>query len=283
MSRTRHPLLLVLPILVFAAFFAACGDDNDGDATTPASTPTAVPLSGGITVFAASSLTNAFNEIGGAFHDANPGASVTFNFAGSQDLRTQLEQGARADIFASADTKQMDNAVASGVASAESSVFAHNRLVVIVPKANPAGIQTLQDLANPNIKLVLANAGVPAGKYSRQSLDTASADPAFGAAYKDNVLTNLVSEEANVKQVAAKVQLGEADAGIVYSSDVTPELSKDVTKIDIPDTHNVVATYTIALTAEPSNEAVARAFIDFVRSDDGQAILVSHGFLVAGS
>ncbi len=278
MPRLKYLLVLPLAIFAFAVFFAACNDDDD-DEEVVATTPAASPLSGEITVFAASSLTAAFTEIGDVFHEANPDAGATFNFAGSQDLRTQLEQGASADVFAAADTKQMDMAVASGVVADESTIFAHNRLVVIVPKANEAGIATLQDLANPGIKLVLASADVPVGNYSRQFLDKASADPAFGADYKDRVLANLVSEEANVKQVSAKVQLDEADAGIVYSSDVTPELAEDVTIIEIPDAFNVIASYPIALTAEPPNSTTAQGFIDFVLGDEGQAILRTNGFI----
>jgi molybdate transport system substrate-binding protein len=269
---------------VAAALFTACGDDDDEEtngATSSPATSTAAAVSGEVTVFAAASLTAAFTEIGEAFQGANPDAGTTFNFAGSQDLRTQLEQGASADAFASADTKQMDSAVASGVAVADYTVFVHNRLVVIVPSDNPAGIETLENLANSGYKLVIANSDVPVGNYTRQFLDKASADPAFGADYKDKVLANVVSEESNVKQAVAKVQLGEADVGIVYSSDVTPDVSEGVTKIDIPDTLNVIASYPIALTTEPANSDAASAFIDFVLSDDGQAILVSYGFIPA--
>jgi molybdate transport system substrate-binding protein len=278
--------LVALAIVACASIFTACSDDDDEEsdgATASPAAATAPSVSGDVTVFAAASLTAAFTEIGEAFEDANPDAVVTFNFGGSQDLRTQLEQGAGADAFASADTKQMDMAVASGVVADDSEVFAHNRLVVIVPKSNAAGIETLDDLTNPGAKLVLANTDVPVGSYSRQFLDKASADPTFGADYKDNVLANLVSEEGNVKQVVAKVQLDEADIGIVYSSDVTPEVSEDVTKIDIPDAYNVIATYPIALTSEPGNKEAAQAFIDFVLSDTGQKILVSHGFIAVES
>jgi molybdate transport system substrate-binding protein len=265
--------VLALPAF---ALFAACSDDDETAPTVPTSTTASV--SGKITVFAAASLTEAFSEIGDAFRVANPGVSVTFNFGGSQELRTQLEQGAGADVFASADKRQMEMAAASGVVPADSTAFARNRLVVIAPANNEAGIATLQDLARPGVKLVLANADVPVGGYSRQFLERASADPAFGLGYGEAVLANLVSEESNVKQVAAKVQLDEADAGIVYSSDVTAELSEAVIPIDIPDELNQIATYPIALTSETSNEEAALAFVAFVLSDQGQAILTAHGF-----
>jgi molybdate transport system substrate-binding protein len=280
-KKWKYVLLVALVVAAVLTLFTGCDDDGEGESeeATTAATSGAEAVSGDVTVFAAASLTAAFTEMGEAFQDANPDASVTFNFAGSQDLRTQLEQGASADSLATADTKQMDQAVTSGVVAEGSEIFAHNRLVVIVPADNPAGIEALQDLANSGVKLVIANADVPVGNYTRQFLDKASADPEFGADYKDAVLANVVSEESNVKQVVAKVQLGEADAGIVYSSDVTPEVSGDVTKIDIPDEYNVIADYPIAMTAEPGNEEGAQAFIDFILSDEGQQILESHGFI----
>lgn len=276
--------LLLAAALALVTALGGCGDeDREGDTVSTSATQGAPSVSGSITVFAAASLTNAFGDMATAFEDANPEASVRFNFAGSQELRTQMEQGAEADAFAPADTKQMDNAVASGVAAEPSTVFAHNRLVVIIPKDNPADIERLQDLASPGVKLVLASAEVPVGNYSRQFLDNASADPEFEAGYADDVLANLVSEESNARQVVAKVQLGEVDAGIVYASDVTAEVSGDVTIIDIPEEINVIGTYPIALTVEPDNAGAAQAFIDFVLSDEGQAILASHGFLPADS
>lgn len=262
----RASWLLALTLAIVAAG-AACGDD-DGDSSE-------------VTVFAAASLTDAFTQLGDAFHAANPDAGATFNFAGSQDLRVQLEQGAEADVFVSADTKQMDIAVESGVVAGQSSVFARNRLAVIIPEASEAGIAKLQDLANPGVKLVLANADAPAGNYARQFLDRAAADAAFGPGYKDAVLANIVSEESNVRQVAARVQLDEADAGIVYISDVTPELAADVITIDIPDELNQIARYPIALTSDPSEPDAAQAFINFVLSSEGQAILAAHGFMGA--
>jgi molybdate transport system substrate-binding protein len=266
-------LTAIAIVLSSAIVVAACSGDADDEGVG------AGGVSGDVTVFAASSLTAAFEEIRGAFQDANPDADATFNFGGSQDLRTQLEQGASADVVAFADTKQMDSAVESGAANPDYTVFAHNRLVVIVPGDNPAGIKSLQDLANSGVKVVLANEDVPVGNYSRRCLDKASADPAFDPTYKDGVLANVVSEEANVKQVATKVQLGEADAGIVYTSDVTAELAEDVAMIEVPDSLNVIADYPISLTTEPSNEQAGAAFIDFVLGKEGQSILELHGFV----
>jgi molybdate transport system substrate-binding protein len=277
-------LLFGLAAVAGLAVMAACGDDDDA---TPSPSPTAstsatateAPLTGSITVFAASSLTASFTQIGRDFEAAHPGSKVTFNFGGSQDLRTQLEQGAEAQVFASADTTQMDLAEQSGVVTGDSSVFAHNRLVIIVPKDNPAGIQVPQDLGKSGVKLILAADTVPVGKYARKFLDAASADASYGAGYKDAVLGNVVSDASNVKEVSSAVQLGEADAGIVYVTDVTSDISDDIATVDIPDAVNQIATYPIALTPAGAEDATAQGFVDYVLSDAGQTTLASFGFI----
>jgi molybdate transport system substrate-binding protein len=234
-------------------------------------------VTGELTVFAAASLTEPFTEIGKRLELSHSGLKVVYNFAGSPALRTQLEQGAQADVFASADTVQMEQAKQSGVVQGESPIFVKNRLVVIVPKANPKQITELRDLAKPGVKLDLANAKVPVGNYSRQVFSKAGND--YGADFEKQTLANIVSEEDNVKQVVTKVQLGEVDAGIVYASDVTPKVSKDVQVVPIPDAYNQIATYPVALTKNAKNRAAAEAFIAFVLSAEGQAILQAHGFL----
>jgi molybdate transport system substrate-binding protein len=173
----------------------------------------------------------------------------------------------------------MGLAKASGVVSSEGAVFAHNRLVVIVPRANSAGITTLQDLARDGVKIVLADATVPVGKYARAFLTAASADPAYGSDYSDSVLANVVSNASNVKEVASAIQLDEADAGIVYKTDVTTDLEANVTTIEIPDSVNQTATYPIAVTTNAGEKDVAQAFIDFVAGAVGQDILAAHGFM----
>jgi molybdate transport system substrate-binding protein len=239
-------------------------------------------VQGELTIFTAASLTDAFKDMAAQIEPANPGTKLTFNFAGSPTLRTQLAQGARADVFASADEPNMAGAEADGTITVQPQIFARNVLVVVVPVKNTAGIQTLQDLAKPNIKLVLTNKEVPVGNYARQSLEKMGQDPAFGPDFSKRVLANLVSEETNVRQVAAKVQLGEADAGIVYAADVTPALRDAVRVIEIPPALNVIAKYPIAVVKGAQNEAGARAFIAYVLSPAGQTILVRHGFLAAG-
>jgi molybdate transport system substrate-binding protein len=240
-------------------------------------------IQGELTVFTAASLTDAFKEIAAQIEQANPGTKLTFNFAGSPTLRTQLAQGARADVFASADEPNMYGAELDGTISGEPQIFARNLLVVVVPANNPAGINTPQDLAKPKLKLVLTNKDVPVGSYARQALDKMSRDPAFGKDFSTRVLANLVSEETNVKQVASKVQLGEADAGIVYATDVTPAIGSAVRVIPIPPEFNVIAKYPIAAVKGARNALGARAFIEYVLSPEGQAILARYGFLVAGS
>lgn len=228
-----------------------------------------------LNVFAAASLTDAFTELGVNFETANPGVRVTFNFAGSQALRTQIEEGAPVDVFASANTKEMDALIATGyIAQDAPQIFLTNRLVVILPVDNPAEISTLSDLATPEVKLVLAAEEVPVGKYARQSLEKMNA--AFGAEYMDSVLANIVSNEDNVKQVVAKVQLGEADAGIVYMSDVNAGL--DLKTIEIPTDLNVIAAYPISPLTESTNPELAATFIEYVLSAEGQAVLAKWGF-----
>lgn len=228
-----------------------------------------------LTVYAAASLTDAFTEIGNDFEASHPGVTIVFNFGGSQNLRTQIEQGAPADVYASANVKEMDTLVSQNlVEPGASKVFLTNQLVVILPKNNPAGISTLEDLDKPGLKLVLAAEEVPAGRYARQVLD--NLNTRFGAAYNDSVLANVVSNEDNIRQAVTKVQLGEADASIVYVSDAVavPELLR----IEIPADANVIAEYPIAPLAGSANAELANEFIDHVLSTDGQATLEKWGF-----
>ncbi len=254
-----------------------------GGASTPS--PVAGPpprITGNLTIFAAASLTDAFNEMKRQIEAANPGTTITYNFAASSALATQLEQGARADLFASADQPQMDRAKGAGLIAGDDRVFIQNKPVIIVPANNPRAIAQPRDLANPGVKLVLAAPQVPIGNYSRQILDNMARDPAYGADFAGRARANVVSEEANVRQVVSKIQLGEGDAGIVYSSDVTPAVRGQLRLIPIPDGVNVVAQYPVAVVRGAANEPGARAFVEWVLSPGGQAILEQWGFIPLG-
>lgn len=232
-----------------------------------------------LTVFAAASLTDAFNELGDTLMRRSPGLHVDFNYAGSQLLAVQIKQGALVDVFASADDRWMTDVRDSGFVAGEPRTFIHNRLVLIVPKSNPARIDKLQDLARAGVKLVLAADRVPAGRYARLMLWNLGRVPGFVPDFGQRVLHNVVSNEDNVRSVATKVQLGEADAGIVYVSDVTADVARHVRRWEIPDAYNVVASYPIAIVRNAPQPDLARAFIDLVLSPVGQGALVRHGFL----
>ncbi len=248
-------------------------------ATPALAAQSAGPAPSRLIVYAAASLTDAFRELGRMTEGSLPGLSVQFNFAGSQQLALQLEQGAPADVFASADQRWMDRATEQDLVAGEPAVFTRNRLVAIVPRTNPARIGKLQDLARRGTKLVVAAEAVPAGKYSREALQKLADAPGFPSQYDRRVLANVVSQEENVKAVVAKVQLGEADAGIVYRSDVTPAVSRYVRVFEIPDPYNVIASYPIAVLKGARNAGTARIFVALVSSDAGQRVLQRHGLL----
>ncbi|HEX5692660.1 MAG TPA: molybdate ABC transporter substrate-binding protein, partial [Roseiflexaceae bacterium] len=258
----------VLAMALGLALLVGCATSGNPSASS------AAPTSAGsnsdadsLHVFAAASLTAAFQEIGKNFEAAHPGTKLSFNFAGSQQLAQQIAQGAPADVFASANQSQMKNVVASGQVAADSAhTFAHNRLVVIYPQDNPAKLSTLHDLARPGVKLVLAAKEVPVGGYALDFLAKASKLPDYTASYSATVLANVVSYEENVKAVLGKVVLGEADAGIVYRSDVSPNSIDQIGTLDIPDQLNTVADYPIAtITGSPHGE-LAQSFVGYVLS-----------------
>jgi len=242
-------------------------------ATTIEAQPT-----GSITVFAASSLTDAFNETGEAFKSAYPGVDVTFNFGASSQLATQINQGGPADVFASASGGTFRTVSDEGNAEASPAVFATNRLVIITPADNPGKVAGLKDLANPSLKLVLAVKGVPIRDYAEQIFAKTKEDASFKADFSDRVYANLVSEEDNVRLVVSKIALGEGDAAICYVTDVTQDVGSKISKIDIPDNLNVIATYPIGTITTSKQPELAKAFVDFVLSSDGQSILAKWGF-----
>ena len=246
----------------------------------PAAPPSGPPPIA-LRVFAAASLSGAFGELGQLLERQRPGLAVRFNFAGSQQLAAQIEQGATADVFASADERWMKYAGERGLLAGEPVVFARNRLVVIVPRTNPARIGRLQDLARGGVKLVIGADAVPVGRYGRIAIRNLARDSAFGNEFATRTLRNVVSEEENVKAVVAKVQLGEADAGIVYRSDVTAAVSRYLRVFEIPGSANVIASYPIALVRDSRSADAAAAFLALARSPEGQQVLERHGLMRA--
>lgn len=266
---------LTVSLLVFGC--TPLATPTPGESTTAAAALTGTTT---LNVFAAASLTDAFGEIGAAFSAANPGTEVVFNFAGSNQLATQIGEGAPADLFASANRTQLEVAIDTGrIITGTQRIFVRNRLVVVTPGDNPAGLTGLQDLTTPGVKLVFAAKEVPVGQYALDFLDKAVADGTLGADYKDAVLANVVSYEANVRAVLTKVALGEADAGIVYTSDAAASSEGEVAQIEIPDQLNTIASYPIAPLADSPNLALAQAFMDYVLAPEGQQVLVKYGFI----
>ena len=239
----------LLAALVAALVTAACSGTSSSD---PGRHTT-------VTVFAASSLTDAFIAAGHAFDKQSANDKATFSFAASQDLAAQITQGAPADVLATADEATMQNADAHGDLAARPQVLAHNQLVIVTEKGNPHHVRTLADLADPSLVVVLADPAVPAGNYAAQALDAAHVD------------VQPVSLEPDVRSALTKVELGEADAAIVYATDAT---SAADTVTPIPIAHAPTATYEIA----PITDA-GKTFVDFALSPTGQRILRGYGFL----
>ncbi|MFV0259097.1 MAG: molybdate ABC transporter substrate-binding protein [Acidimicrobiales bacterium] len=267
-GRARWPWA-VLMTLVPAVVAAGCGGSaGDGAASTEpvgAATDEGV-IEGPVLVFAAASLTDAFGEMEAAFEAAHPAVDVQLNLAGSSSLREQILEGAPADVFASANEANMDQVGEAGETAGDPEVFAENRLQIAVPAGNPGGVTGLDDFADPELLIGLCAEGVPCGDFARESLAEAGVVP--------DVDTN----EPDVRALLTKVGADELDAGIVYVTDV--RAAGDLVEgIDIPEEDNVVATYPIAELAGAPNPDAAAGFVEFVRSEDGRAILASYGFV----
>jgi molybdate transport system substrate-binding protein len=233
-----------------------------GSAASVQSPPTAV------SVFAAASLTDSFQALGDNYRRQHPNTTLHFNFAGTPTLVTQIEQGAQADVFASADVINMDRLREDGFTSGTPQVFAHNKLEIVVAPGNPRHIASLSDLAKPGVIYIAAGPTVPAGKYAIQALQ------------KAGVTAVPRSLETDVKAVISKIELGEADAGIVYTTDVKAAGGM-VDGVQIPDAVNVVATYPLAEVEDSRNTEAAGSFVAYVLSPTGQSTLASFGFLGA--
>jgi len=223
-------------------------------------------------VFAAASLTDAFEAMAQALESETPNLSITYNFGGSLALVTQLKEGAQAEVFASANIAQMDAAIAADLVSGTPAPIVHNRQAIVTPAGNPAGIQSAADLGKEGLLLVLAQSEVPVGRYGRESVCLMATDTAtYGEGFIERVAANVVSEEEDVRDLLANFALGEADAGIVYVSDAAAA-GNQVQVIDIPDEVNVIATYPVAVLAG-GDEALGSTFVAYLLSEDGPAML----------
>ena len=258
MARTVH----VLGAMAVTAVAVGCATAESGSASPPSGASST--LTGPLMVFAAASLTESFNDAKSKLQKAHPGLSITYSFAGSQQLVTQIQNAAPADVIATADMKTMDTLSSAGLVDTPK-VFAHNKLEIVVAPGNPKGIKGLADLARSDLTVVLEDPSVPAGNFARQALQ------------KQGITVNPKSLELDVKSELQKVALGEADAGIVYVTDVTAAGSK-VSGVAIPDDQNVIATYPVAVVKATSHLAAAQAFVTDVVSGTTQRALRAHGF-----
>ena len=230
-----------------------------------------------LTVFAATSLTDVFESLRAAFIDDNPDVGLLLNFSSSSTLAAQLIQGAPADIFASANELQMDLVSETDLIDPDAvEVFANNQLVLIAPADNPAEIETVADLAEDPVLLVLAAEGTPIRAYTDAMFASYGTD--HGADFVENVMLNLVSEESNVRQVVTRIALGEADAGIVYRSDAIGDVAEQLSVFEIEPAHNQLASYPIAPVAASAHLELARRFIAFILSTEAQPIFAQYGF-----
>jgi molybdate transport system substrate-binding protein len=269
--RGYRALLAVFIVPCFAIVgLAGCGGGGD-DAGAREAGPEST-----LTVLAASSLTDAFGELAKTFEEQNPGTEVRASFESSSTLLTQIQQGAPADVFASAAQEEMDEAAKDGLVAGNPEVFVKNREVVIVPAENPANIESLRDLAKPGVRLVLAEDGVPAADYALEILDKANAEN--GRGFERDVLANVVSREADVRASVNRVVVSDADATFGYASDYTPDIRDQAEVVPIPPDLNIVATYPIAALKGARDPALAREWVDLVTSDEGQRVLEKWGF-----
>lgn len=257
-ARARRTVVAAL-VAVLAVSGCGAGDDRASGGATDGR------VTGAVTVFAAASLTESFRRIGKDFEAANPGSTVTLNFAGSSALANQINQGAPADVFASAATANMATVVEAGGADGDPGVFARNQLVIAVPRGNPAGVRGLSELTRPGVKVALCAGQVPCGGAARKALDAAG------------VALTPVTLEQDVKGALAKVRLGEVDAALVYRTDARAA-SADVTAVEFPESARAVNDYPIVALKDAPNPAGARAFVAYVRSAPAQVILAEAGF-----
>lgn len=261
-GRLIRTAVLALGVAVLAVVSGGCGDEDD------------------LPVFAAIHLRRPLEEIATAFKAQHPEIDVSFNFAGSQWLRFQLEEGAQADVYISANARQMDLATEAELVDGEALLFGRNQLAVAAPKGNPAGIETLDDLASPGLGFVWAGEEVPLGAYSREALEALS--ETYGEDFPQQVEANVISEETNAEAVAAKVELGEADAAIVWETDALRLESLGAIIIPIPDAYQPEVSFFAAALRGADHPDLAHDFVSFLVSAEAQAILIDYGFIGVG-
>jgi len=275
-----------IPALVVAALTVGLvGCSNGGTAASSSPTPSAssAPSTGqsgspaNLTIYGAASLKGVLDKVKTAYEAANPGTTLTISTDSSATLETQIEQGAPADVFLSADTSNPKKLVDKGLADGAAVPFAGNKLTIVVPTANPAGIKSPADLARAGVKIIAAGDAVPITKYATQLVGNLAKEAGYPPNFAAMYAANIVSKEDNVKAVVAKIELGEGDAGIVYVTDA--KASTKVATVDVPDSANVPATYDGVVVKASKSAAAAQAFLAWFAGPDGQAILGTFGFL----
>jgi molybdate transport system substrate-binding protein len=275
---------IVLTLLV-VALFSACGSQAQSSPTTTSQAPPASLAASGqgsatsidLTIFAAASLAGVLDDLKAAYSSSHPGTTLTISTDSSAALATQIEQGAPADVFLSADTTNPQKLVSGGFSAGEAVAFAASKLAIVAPADNPAGISSPADLAKPGLKIIAAGDEVPITAYAKQLVANLATEPGYPAGFEAAYVANVVSREDNVRAVIGKIEIGEGDAAVVYATDA--KASTDVTTIPVPDGANVTAKYAgIVVGASPDQEP-ARMFLGWLTGPDGQAVLSRFGFL----
>jgi molybdate transport system substrate-binding protein len=283
MGRVRSTVMLAMLLATTAACSSGAAPSPSAQASAPASTthPSAATGSAAppasLTIYAAASLKGALDKAKAAWETAYPGSKLTISTDSSAALETQIEQGAPADVFLSADTTNPKKLVDKGLSAGAAINFAGNKLTVIVPTANPAGIKTPADLAKPGVKVIAAGDAVPITKYATQLVANLAKESGYPSDFVSAYAANIASKEDNVKAVVAKIELGEGDAAIVYVTDA--KASTKVASVDVPPAANVPATYAGVVVEATANASSAQAFLDWFAGADGQKILAGFGFL----
>ena len=266
--------------LCFVVLAACAAGSGPSPTPNPAQAKTAqrsAATQADLTIFGAASLKAALKAVTSTYETANPGTTITVSTDSSAALETQIEQGAPADVFLSADTANPQKLVDAGLASGDPVPFAGNELTIIVPDDNPAGITAPADLANDGLRIIAAGDEVPITKYATRLVENLAGLPGAPADFADAYAANIASKEDNVSAVVAKVALGEGDAGIVYATDAAA--ADGVATIDLPDSANVPATYAGVVVGASPNQPAATAFLDWLAGPEGQAVLAEFGFL----